>query len=107
MAPVFIRSLALVWRSVAVSATDLTPLESFYLRIGTGPSLLSPIEIGEIMSRNKPTGPQKGSAREKVDWKGTIRYHEPVQKFATEPFAIRRPSRELRLVKIISPAAAR
>src|SRR5437870_10645044 len=40
MAPVFIRSLALVWRSVTVSAADLTPLESFlfYLRIGTGPS---------------------------------------------------------------------
>ena len=43
----------------------------FYLRIGTGPSLLIPIEIeiGEIMSRNKPTGPQKGSVQKKVDWK--------------------------------------
>jgi hypothetical protein len=30
-------------------AADLTPLESFYLRIGTGPSPLSQIEIREIM----------------------------------------------------------
>ena len=70
VAPVFIRSLALVRRSVTVSATDLTPLESFYLRIGTGPSPLIPrCEIGEISERKKPAGKQKGSAREKVDWK--------------------------------------
>jgi transposase len=69
MAPVFIRSLALVWRSVAVSAADLTPLERFYLRIGTEPSPQSLIAIGEIMSKNKPTGPQKGSAQNQVNWR--------------------------------------
>jgi hypothetical protein len=42
VAPVFLRSLALVRRSMAVWVVDLTPLESFYLRIGTGPSLLIP-----------------------------------------------------------------
>jgi transposase len=69
VAPVFIRSLALVRRSVVVSAADLTPLESFYLRIGAGPSPLSLIEIGEIMSRKRPAGKQKGSVQKKVDWK--------------------------------------
>jgi Transposase len=44
-------------------------LESFFLRIGTGPSPLSLIEIGEIMSRKKPTGKQKGSVQNRVDWK--------------------------------------
>ncbi len=47
MAPVFIRSLALVRRSTAVLVVDLTPLESFYLRIGTGPSPRALVEIGE------------------------------------------------------------
>jgi hypothetical protein len=53
-------------------------LENFYLRIGTLPSPLSLIAIREIMSRNKPTGPQKGSAPKKVDWKALEIVHPDV-----------------------------
>jgi hypothetical protein len=39
------------------------------LRIGTGPSPPSLIELGEVMSANKPTGAKKKSVPKKVDWK--------------------------------------
>lgn len=71
VAPVFIRSLTLVWRSVA-SVADLTPLESFYLRIGTGPNpkFRESSEWEATMSRDKSAGNDKQSGRKKVDWKG-------------------------------------
>src|SRR5215469_11935222 len=40
-----------------------------YLRIGTGPSPLFLIEIGEVMSANQPTGAKKKSVPKKVDGK--------------------------------------
>ena len=69
MAPVFIRSLALVWRLVAVFGGGSDPVGEFYLRIGTGPSPLLLIELGEVLSANKPTGAKKKSVPKKVDWK--------------------------------------
>ena len=70
VAPVFIRSLALVRRFVAVSAADLTPLERFlFYESEPGRVHKSLIKIGEIVNRNKPTGIQNGSVQKRVDWK--------------------------------------
>ena len=44
-------------------------MESFYLRIGTGPSPLSLSEIGEVMPRKRTIGEPKGSAPKRGDWK--------------------------------------
>ena len=68
-APVFIRSLTLVRRSVTVSAMDLTPLESFQITNRNRASPLSLIDVGESMRKSKPTGQQKESAGKKTDWK--------------------------------------
>jgi hypothetical protein len=43
-------------------------LESFSLRIGTGPSPHLK-GIGDSVNKKKPEGKQKGSAQKKVDWK--------------------------------------
>jgi hypothetical protein len=73
VAPVFIRSLDWFGDPWLCTAADLTPLESFYLRIGTGPSPLLLMEKRrsvESMNRKKRAGkPAKGSAEKKVDWK--------------------------------------
>src|SRR5437764_2641333 len=55
--------LAVRGRKVA----DLTPLESFYLRIGTGPSPQLPKTGERIMSKKRPAG--KSPASRHVDWK--------------------------------------
>jgi transposase len=75
VAPVFIRSLALVRRSVAASATDLTPLESFLLRIGTGPNPQSLTRIGGVVSRKKLADKQNRSGSKRLDWKALELVH--------------------------------
>jgi transposase len=53
------------------AAADLTPLESFLLRIGTGPSPHSAGQLrGKKMSRKRLAGKQERSVeKKKVDWK--------------------------------------
>jgi hypothetical protein len=54
VAPIVIRSLALVWQSVAFVAMDSTTVEDIgVLRIGTDPPPLSLSELGVIV--NGPT----------------------------------------------------
>ena len=49
-------------------AADLTPLESFYLPIGTGPSPLSLMEL-ENHEQAEADSKQKRFVPKKVDWK--------------------------------------
>src|SRR5438128_5279354 len=69
MAPVFIRSLTLVRRFVAVFGTDLTPLESFLFTNRNRAESTTRLKSGESMSKKRPAVKQKGSAQGKVDWK--------------------------------------